>query len=318
MAAGPSPVPAVTLVRTIPATAAEVFAAWTDASLLARWLAAHDCRVREASADARPGGAYRIAVVCPPADDVHLTTGEYRELMPPQGGTFARVVMTWRYDGPHGADDAPSLLTVELRERVPGTTELTLTHARARDLRTRELLAAGWPTCLHKLAALLAERPLVPPAPQGAAGEYRVTVTRRVAAPSREAFAAFTDPAVMSQWWTDVAVVEPRVGGRFRAESRGEGDAVNVIVGEYREFVPNERLVLTWIYDAPDAGPGLAEWLVRIDFADRGAAGTDITVTETETSVAARHAASAADSATAWSGALEQLAVFLDGAGARA
>ncbi|HEU4563905.1 MAG TPA: SRPBCC domain-containing protein, partial [Gemmatimonadaceae bacterium] len=93
----PPSVPAVTLVRTIRAPAAELFAAWTDARLLSRWLAAHDCVVREASADARPGGAYRIAVVCPPANDVHLTTGEYRELVPHE-----RIVMTWRYDGPHG------------------------------------------------------------------------------------------------------------------------------------------------------------------------------------------------------------------------
>ena len=152
MAASPSPVPAVVMVRSIPASASRVYAAWTDAGLLSRWLAAHDCRVREASADARPGGAYRIAVVCPPADEVHLTTGEYRELVP-----YSRIVMTWRYDGPHGADDVPSLLTVELRERGPDATELTLSHARARDARVRDLLASGWPTCLDKLEALLVE-----------------------------------------------------------------------------------------------------------------------------------------------------------------
>ena len=145
-------IPPVSLVRTIHASTADVYAAWTEASLLARWLAAHDCVAREVRADARPGGSYLIEVVCPPDDDVHRTTGEYLELEP-----AARIVMTWRYEGPHGADDVPSLVTVQLRALSPTSTQLTLTHARARDTKTRDLLAAGWPTCLDKLAALLGD-----------------------------------------------------------------------------------------------------------------------------------------------------------------
>lgn len=154
-------VPPVVRVRTLRAPAERVFAAWTDAALLGRWLAAHHCVVTEVSADARVGGAYRI-VVAEPDGSVHVTTGEYRELVPGE-----RVVMTWRYDGPHGPDREPSLLTVELREVEPGTTELTLTHERARDLRSRELLAAGWPTCLDKLERLLTGAAAAP-VPSGA------------------------------------------------------------------------------------------------------------------------------------------------------
>ena len=150
-------VPAVVTMRMIAAPAAEVYAAWTVAPLLARWLAAHDCVVREAAADGRVGGAYRIAVACPPADALHVTSGEYRELVPSR-----RIVMTWRYDGPHGADTVPSLVTVELRALSAASTALTLRHERARDVRVRELLAAGWPTCLDKLAALLATASAAP------------------------------------------------------------------------------------------------------------------------------------------------------------
>ena len=144
------PVPALVLLRTIAAPAAEVFAAWTDARLLARWLAPEGCAVADATADARVGGAYRIAVR-DPAGDVHVTTGEYRELVP-----ASRIVMTWRYAGPNGDDPAPSVLTVTLRALAERSTELTLRHEKARDARARELLAAGWPSCLDKLAALLA------------------------------------------------------------------------------------------------------------------------------------------------------------------
>jgi uncharacterized protein YndB with AHSA1/START domain len=142
-------VPPVVEVRTIAAPAERVYAAWTDAALLGRWLAAHHCVVTEAHAEARVGGPYRI-VVAEPNGNLHVTTGVYRELVP-----HRRIVLTWRYDGPHGADDVPSVVTVSLRAVGPGVTELTLTHERARDLRSRELLAAGWPTCLDKLELLL-------------------------------------------------------------------------------------------------------------------------------------------------------------------
>lgn len=151
------PVAAVRMTRTIPAPPDEVFRAWTEAALLGRWLAAHDCVVREVRADARPGGAYRLAVQSESTGHMHVTTGEYREVVPPAAGRAGRVVMTWRYEGPHGDDDVPSLLTVELRDGAPGTTELSLRHEQARDVAVRNLLAEGWPTCLDKLAAVLAE-----------------------------------------------------------------------------------------------------------------------------------------------------------------
>lgn len=152
------PVPAVELSRTIAAPPAEVFRAWTEAPLLARWLAAHDCDVREARADARAGGAYHLAVVSASTGHVHVTTGEYVALEPPTAARPGRVTMTWRYEGPHGADAEPSLVTVLLHEgERPGTTRLVLRHERARDLTVRALLAEGWPTVLDKLEAVLGE-----------------------------------------------------------------------------------------------------------------------------------------------------------------
>lgn len=76
MTADNSAVPAVTIVRRIPASLAKLFAAWADTALIDRWLAAHDGRVREASVGARSGGVvYRIEVACPPAVDVYLAAG---------------------------------------------------------------------------------------------------------------------------------------------------------------------------------------------------------------------------------------------------
>jgi uncharacterized protein YndB with AHSA1/START domain len=111
-------------------------------------LAPHPYEVSEASGDARPGGRYSIAVIGPEGD-VHTTTGEYLEIAAPH-----RLVKTWFYDGPHGRDETPSLLSVDLREVRPGVTELTLTHAKLREGDTQEA-SAGWELCLDKLAALL-------------------------------------------------------------------------------------------------------------------------------------------------------------------
>jgi uncharacterized protein YndB with AHSA1/START domain len=154
-----APVPALTFTRRIAAPAADVFAAWTDPTMFARWMSPAPYYVHECALDPRPGGRYRFAGSGPDCA-VHVTTGEYLEVVPGR-----RLVMTWRYEGPHGDDPYPSLLTVELAEPSPGVTELTLTHARARDLRGRELLAGGWPRCLDELESLLGGAAAPSPSP---------------------------------------------------------------------------------------------------------------------------------------------------------
>lgn len=148
----PDAIPAVRITRTIEASPARVFEAWTDPALLHRWLAPHPYEVREATTDVRPGGRYVVSVV-DTEGNVHTTSGEYREIVPGR-----RLVKTWSYDGPFGRDETPSIVTVDLREVGPGVTELTLTHERLRDRKATEMVGAGWPLCLDKLAALF-EKP---------------------------------------------------------------------------------------------------------------------------------------------------------------
>ncbi len=147
----PSSGASITVVRTIAAPIAQVFAAWTDPVLLQRWLAPGRCEVVEARADARPGGTYRI-VVLDPVGNRHTTTGVYREVVPRK-----RLVQTWVYEGVNAVDPYPTLLTVDFRELGPRSTELKLHQEQLLTPEYREGNREGWRLCLDKLEALLRE-----------------------------------------------------------------------------------------------------------------------------------------------------------------
>ena len=72
----------VSLVRIINAPVEVVFAAWTDAALMQRWLAPERSVRTAVEVDAEPhvGGRYRIVVIGP--GDLLVTAGEYREVVP--------------------------------------------------------------------------------------------------------------------------------------------------------------------------------------------------------------------------------------------
>ena len=140
----------ITMVRTFAAPAADVFTAFTDATLLRQWLAPGFMEVVEASADARPGGHYRI-VVADPAGNRHVTSGEYREVIPGK-----RLVKTWVYEGPNPpVTSYPTLLTVDFRETGPNATEITLRQDQLVTHEDREGNRAGWKACFIKLDAVL-------------------------------------------------------------------------------------------------------------------------------------------------------------------
>ncbi|HEY7280106.1 MAG TPA: SRPBCC domain-containing protein [Actinomycetota bacterium] len=101
--------------RVLPATPEEVFRAWTDPELMARWMS--PVGTAEAEVDLRAGGSFRVVMRGAGRELEH--TGEYRTVEPP-----ALLVFTW--SSPF-TGDGPSVVTVRLAEHDGGT-ELTLTH----------------------------------------------------------------------------------------------------------------------------------------------------------------------------------------------
>jgi uncharacterized protein YndB with AHSA1/START domain len=90
------------------------------------------------------------------------------------------------------------------------------------------------------------------------------------------AFAAFTDPEQLRQWWGPKGFRVPaidfraRVGADYRIEMQPpEGDAFH-LVGTFREVDPPDRLVFTFVWEP--ASPDDAETVVELTFRDSGAA----------------------------------------------
>jgi uncharacterized protein YndB with AHSA1/START domain len=144
--------PSITIVRRFAAPVADVFAAWTDASTMREWLAPDPCVVLEATADVRLGGTYRI-VVRDPLGNTHVTTGEYREIIP-----HRRLVKTWIYEGPFHTDRYPTLLTVDFRETGVRSTEIVLRQDQLLTEADRAGNREGWRLCLDKLEGWFAGR----------------------------------------------------------------------------------------------------------------------------------------------------------------
>ena len=84
-----------------------------------------------------------------------------------------------------------------------------------------------------------------------------------IAADPEIVFGYFTDPARMVQWMGAAATLDPRPGGVFRIVFRPSPEAVellgpdgplevdqeNVVLGEFVEVDPYERIAFTWGYE---------------------------------------------------------------------
>ncbi len=102
-----------------------------------------------------------------------------------------------------------------------------------------------------------------------AAESESVRVSRRLAASPERVFESWVNPALLQRWLAPSAESDARAGGRFRlAVSKPEGD--HVVTGEYREFIPSRRIVMTWVYEGPMAPDGKMEALLTVEFQGDG------------------------------------------------
>ena len=99
--------------------------------------------------------------------------------------------------------------------------------------------------------------------------DTQIVIRREFDAPKHLVYRAFTEPDLIARWWSgergEVTSVDVdlRVGGAWRYVMKANEGFEVAFHGEFREIVPNERLVTTEVYEMPDddpmAGPPEAE-----------------------------------------------------------
>lgn len=89
--------------------------------------------------------------------------------------------------------------------------------------------------------------------------DTQILITRQFDAPRHLVYEAWTTPELIKRWWSanrgevTVADVDLRVGGRWRYAMVTTGGLEVAFHGEYREIIPNERIVSTEVYEGmPD------------------------------------------------------------------
>ena len=102
-----------------------------------------------------------------------------------------------------------------------------------------------------------------------------ILITREFDAPRHLLYRAWTTPELVSRWWpgrrgTMVSCdIDLRVGGTWRYVMTATGGFEVAFHGEYREIVPDERIVSTEVYEgAPDADAHPAITTVTLTEAD--------------------------------------------------
>ncbi|HEX3211044.1 MAG TPA: SRPBCC family protein [Actinomycetota bacterium] len=93
--------------------------------------------------------------------------------------------------------------------------------------------------------------------------DEQILITREFDAPRHLVYRAWTTPELVRRWWSGrrgevtVAEIDLRVGGRWRYVLAAEGGGEVAFSGEYREIVPNERIVYTEVLDGAPGAPAL-------------------------------------------------------------
>jgi uncharacterized protein YndB with AHSA1/START domain len=90
--------------------------------------------------------------------------------------------------------------------------------------------------------------------------DEQILITREFDAPRHLVFRAWTTPELVRRWWTakrgemTTCEIDLRVGGAWRYVMVADGGFEVAFHGEYREIVPNERIVSTEVYEARPEG----------------------------------------------------------------
>jgi uncharacterized protein YndB with AHSA1/START domain len=90
--------------------------------------------------------------------------------------------------------------------------------------------------------------------------DEQILITREFNAPKHLVYTAWTTPELVRRWWTakrgeaKVVEIDLRVGGKWRHLMVTDDGFEVGFHGEFREIVPNERIVSTEVYEGLPEG----------------------------------------------------------------
>jgi uncharacterized protein YndB with AHSA1/START domain len=88
----------------------------------------------------------------------------------------------------------------------------------------------------------------------------QILITREFDAPKQLVYKAYTTPELVKRWWSGQrgsvtsAEIDLRVGGRWRYVMVATGGFEVAFHGEFRELLPDERIVTTEVYEGVPGG----------------------------------------------------------------
>jgi uncharacterized protein YndB with AHSA1/START domain len=89
--------------------------------------------------------------------------------------------------------------------------------------------------------------------------DEQILITREFDAPKQLVYEAWTTPELVKRWWSGkrgsmtLAEIDLRVGGMWRYVMIANGGFEVAFHGEFREIVPNERIITTEVFEGfPD------------------------------------------------------------------
>jgi uncharacterized protein YndB with AHSA1/START domain len=92
--------------------------------------------------------------------------------------------------------------------------------------------------------------------------DSEILIAREFDAPRHLVYRAWTTPELVKRWWAGhrgemrLVEIDLRVGGRWRHVMVTDDGFEVAFHGEYREIVPNERIVATEVYEQPGEPDG--------------------------------------------------------------
>ena len=134
------------IIRTFDAPPRVVFALWSNAEHLKRWMGPKNFTCPHVTIDFRVGGAFR-AMIMSAEHGENWFAGVYREIVPDKRLVFT---FTWDNEGPSAGIE--TLVTITFEER-DGNTVQTFHQAPFRNVERRDRHVSGWSEAFDKQAA---------------------------------------------------------------------------------------------------------------------------------------------------------------------